>query len=118
MQPSYGLLPTREESAIFIQFKRTGGFAGLCVATDLDPDSLPAARAGAIRQMIREAGFFDLPAVFPALSQGADRFQYNLTIEDNGKRHSVEIHDTEDLPGSLKQLLKVLTDIARSRPEP
>ncbi|MGR9043715.1 MAG: protealysin inhibitor emfourin [Gammaproteobacteria bacterium] len=82
----------------------------------MDPESLPTEQAQAIRRLINEVGFFDLPGFFPASGQGADRFQYNLTIEDDGKRHSVEIHDTETLPEPLKQLLKVLTDIARSRP--
>ena len=65
--------------------------------------------------MVQEAGFFELPAVIAASSRGADRFQYNLTVEDNGKRHSVEIHETDTLPAPLKLLH--LTEIARTHPQ-
>ena len=99
-----------------ILFERSGGFAGLRIKADIDIESLPFEQAENIRRMLQEAGFFDLPAVVPALPHGADRFQYNLAIEDNGKHHSVEIHETETLPEPLKPLLKLLMEIARSHP--
>ncbi|MGR9117044.1 MAG: protealysin inhibitor emfourin [Gammaproteobacteria bacterium] len=103
-----------EDNTIKIIFERSGGFAGLRIKTEMDTGSLAIEQATAIHNMIQEAGFFDLPAVVAASKLGADRFQYNLTIEENGKRHSVVIHDNETMPESLKPLLRHLTELARS----
>src|SRR5262249_3368362 len=44
---------------------------------------------------LEEARFFELPAVLNE-PQGADLFQYNLTVEMDGRRHAVRWYDGAD----------------------
>jgi hypothetical protein len=97
-----------------ISFKRSGGFAGLTLAADLDTASLPLNEAHKVQRMVEEAGFFDLPASIPAPAQGADAFQYVVTVEDEGKRHTVRTNDLT-VPDALWPLLEYLTKTARTK---
>jgi hypothetical protein len=49
-------------------------------------------------------GFFELPAEIPNSRPGADRFQYQLSIEEAGVRHSVKV-DEANLPDTLRPLI-------------
>ena len=95
-----------------IQFERTGGFAGMTVRGDIDTDSLPAEEAQALRKMIEAADVYSLPAKLASPTPGADRFQYTLTIEDEGRRHTVELGEGA-ASDALRALLRRLTVLAR-----
>ena len=88
------------------------------IKTKIDTASLPLEQAQNIQKWVQDADFFSLPASMPIPSKGADRFQYNLTIEDKGQHHSVELHEADTLPEPLKQLIKLIMEIARNNPAP
>jgi hypothetical protein len=94
-----------------ISFERSGGFAGLTLEADLDTTSLPLNEAHNIQRMVEEAGFFELPASIPAPARGADASQYVVTVEDEGKRHTVRTNDLT-VPADLWPLLEYLTKTA------
>ena len=97
-----------------IQFERSGGVAGMRMATTVNTDALPAAEAQMLREMVDKAKFFDLPAVLATAKQGVDRFQYRLTVETGGRRHTVETGEAA-APKTLQPLLQRLGEMARQR---
>lgn len=96
-----------------IEFERSGGFAGILVQATVDADSLPRLEAEKLDKLVEEANFFDLPAHITAPSQGADQFEYKVTVERGGQRHTVETSD-QAAPDALRPLLRELTLRARS----
>jgi hypothetical protein len=96
-----------------IEFERTGGFAGMRVAATIDTETLPPDEARAVREMVGAARFFDLPAKITSPTPGADQFQYRLTVEAEGRKHTVEVGDAS-APEALQPLLRRLTLLARS----
>jgi len=64
--------------------------------------------------MFDSADFFMLPAAVPSSRQGADRFQYVVTAERAGNRHSVRTTD-KAAPKALRDLLDALTKISMGR---
>lgn len=58
-------------------------------AVSLDKESFHPEEGKKLQEMINAAGFFDLPAKFPAPKKGADYFQYAITVELEGKKHTV-----------------------------
>lgn len=97
---------------MLIQFERTGGFAGLRTAVTLNTDSLPLEEAQKLHELVEGAGFFEIPEKFPPPKRGADYFQYKLTVEKEGKKHTVEVSEPAVSP-KLRPLLESLIKHAR-----
>jgi hypothetical protein len=96
-----------------IDFMRSGGFAGMRLATLIDTDTLPSTEADRLRRLIEEAGFFDLPTPLKSNTPGGDRFQYRIKVEEEGKRKEV-FADEAAVPENLRPLIDYLADWARS----
>ena len=94
-----------------IHFERTGGFAGMRVAATIDTATLAPEEAQKLQEQVAAAKFFHLPASIPAQT-GADSFHYQVTIEDQGQRHTLVVGESAASP-ELKALLRDLTRIAR-----
>ena len=97
-----------------IHLERSGGFAGMLVSTPLDTADLPADEAQALREMIHQAGFFELPENLAAEAGGADRFLYTLMVESEGQQHTVQVGEIS-APPELQPLLRKLTMMARGQ---
>lgn len=97
-----------------IQFERTGGFAGMHLNYMVNTDSLPQDEIDVLQEEIEEACFFDLPAKIHDPSAGNDRFEYQITIRDGAKQHSVVVGDAE-LDDALRPLVQHLEILARTR---
>jgi hypothetical protein len=99
---------------MLIFFERSGGFAGRTMTVEFDTTSLPPDEVEKIHQMVEEADFFHLPASLPPPAASADVFEYVVTIEEQGKRHTVRTaHMTA--PDALRRLLEYLTQVARAK---
>lgn len=96
-----------------IDFERTGGFAGMRLAATIDTATLPADQADSLQSLIDQAHFFDLPAKIPAPPNVVDQFNYRVTLEAEGKRHTVEVGEASASP-AVQALLQQLTLLARS----
>jgi len=98
--------PVRDElPAIRVEFMKSGGIAGLHFPPmTIDSTKLSAQDARKLAQLIAEVRFFDRPQLYPA--HGADLFVYTITVEQNGKRHSVSY---DDAPAELKLLIDWLS---------
>jgi len=95
-----------------IHFERSGGLAGMRTVATLDTDSLPSDEARQIQAMVDNARFFDLPLKSPKPKKGADYFQYKLTVETEGRKHTVETNDATMQP-ALRPLIDFLVKKAR-----
>lgn len=95
-------------------FERTGGFAGITMTKVFDTNTLPEGEANQLHQLVDAADFFRLPATITSASPQPDRFVYELTVEDNGKQHTVEVSE-QAVPGTLRPLIEWLMAAARRR---
>ncbi|MEH1944371.1 MAG: protealysin inhibitor emfourin [Nostoc sp.] len=93
-----------------ISFERTGGFAGITKKTTVDTDTLPPNEANTLPQLVEAADLFRLPEHITSPNSQSDRFQYKLTVEDNGKQHTVTVGEAA-LPGTLRPLIEWLQNI-------
>ena len=89
-----------------ITVERTGGFTGIPLSKTVDSATLSQQEATRLHQMMAAANFFELPSTILSTPQ-PDRFQYQITIEQEGKRHSVTVGETT-VPANLKPLLNWL----------
>ena len=92
-----------------IEFRRSGGLAGLSVRLALESAELPAAEREALEQLIARARVFERAE--SRTRPRPDGFQYDLAIEQGGRRHTLCVHDPVD--ESLAPLLERLTALAR-----
>ncbi len=97
-----------------ITFERSGGFAGIRLRKTLDTDALPPEEGLKLRQMVEAAGFFSLPPSIISEKPGADRFQYQITIENGSQSHTVLVEE-EAASKELRALLTYLTTLARRK---
>jgi Emfourin len=93
---------------MLIQFERRGGFAGIRKDTKLNSEAISSKEAKELLELIDKADFFNLSEKFPLPKKGADYFQYRLTIEKEGKKHTVEVTDPA-VPATLRPLLQFLS---------
>ncbi|MCS6924450.1 MAG: hypothetical protein NZ578_00980 [Candidatus Binatia bacterium] len=100
-----------------IRFKTEGGiahFPGLSQPVTIDCDQLPTQEAREVEQLVADARFFALPAGAGAGRQGAaDYRHYTITVEAEGRRHTVQVSDPVADP-ALQRLVAYLQAKARA----
>jgi hypothetical protein len=97
-----------------IKFERTGGFAGIRVAADIDLDDLPREQADQLRELLHEVNFDELPEKLMKGNQVPDGFTYSITVESEKVEHTVLTSDTS-APAKMQPLLELLYQIARQQ---
>jgi hypothetical protein len=98
-----------------IRFERSGGFAGRVMTVDVDTASLGEDERASLALLVERADFFALPtAITETETRGADRFHYRITIETDGRSHTVDTSEGA-APTALVPLLEWL-DAAARRP--
>ena len=94
-----------------IQLKIEGGiafFPGLSKPIMIDSDQLPQQESDELKRLVNATRFFDLPTAMGSPSPGAaDYRQYTITIQDEGKQHTVHLTDLIEDP-DLQALLTYL----------
>jgi len=93
-----------------VTVERSGGLAGLRVASQASSDGLSAEAGQKLSSLVEAAGFFHLPEVLAPARQGADRFQYKIGVESEGQSHTIAAEESA-LPAELRELVNwVLTN--------
>ena len=80
--------------------------------TAVDEKDLAPGEAQKLRQLIEEADFFNSPGKMMSRSPQPDRFQYELSLEEKGRQHTVTMSE-EAMPAKLKPLVQWLIEKAR-----
>jgi hypothetical protein len=63
-----------------ILLERSGGFAGIKKKAEVDSEALSKEDSAELERLVEAAGILNQPAAPAGPPQGADQFQYNLTI--------------------------------------
>jgi len=83
-------------------------FPGLSKPITIDSDTLLKQESDELKRLVNATHFFALPAVMGSPSPGAaDYRQYTITIQDEGKQHTVHLTDLIENP-NLQALLTYL----------
>jgi hypothetical protein len=96
-----------------IEYARSGGFAGIQLATTVDTDDLQPGDAALLEDAVASADFFGLPRRLVSAGPGADRFEYHLVVEDGDRRHEVQVGEAM-VSDALRPLLEHMSMLART----
>jgi emfourin len=91
--------------------KKTGGIAGLKISAEVDSKQLSPAEVQEMEKLVERARLFDQPAK-PSVGATPDQFQYEITVEDQGMRHSFATNDAA-ASDELLDLVDWLIAVAR-----
>ncbi len=86
-----------------ITLEQSGGFAGLLITKTIDTHDLSSAEARQLEQWVKESNFFQLTSIVEASPQ-PDRFGYTLSIEMEGRTHSIEVSET-NMPEKVRSII-------------
>ena len=95
-----------------IKFERTGGFAGIRLAAEIDMDDLPDDQKREIIELIDEADFDDLAKTLSNKKPVPDAFNYSITVKSREKEYQV-VADEASLPDDLQPLIELLERTAK-----
>jgi hypothetical protein len=96
-----------------IKYERTGGFTGMRIAADIEPDNLPEEQARTLLDLLDDMDFDELPEHLTN-DAGADQFTYTITVETKKWEHTIVTGDAS-APEKLQQLLEILNRLARKQ---
>ena len=97
-----------------IKFERTGGFAGIRLAADIELDDLPQDQVRQILELLDDLDFDELPEQILGDHQIADGFTYSVTVITEESQHTVIASETS-APEKLGSMFEILTQIARQQ---
>ena len=101
------LIVFAEGTTLRIEFQQSGGFGAIKrPMTVIDDSSLAGQQAPTWLHLVDEAHFFDLPEMVHS-GPGRDRFQYRVTVDHNGRKHTVRVNEGA-IPPSLQPLIEHL----------
>ncbi len=90
-----------------VEVRRSGGFAGRVTEHTADAEALDQPAAEELRRLVAALEVADPPA--DARSRGADRFQYDVTVQQGAGRRRFSADD-----GALAPELRALVQFVRS----
>jgi hypothetical protein len=96
-----------------IKLERSGGFTGIPQTHSVSTDQLPEDEARQVSDLVQQSGFYELPPAIRSVQPGADRFQYDITVEGERGTHTVTV-DEGAVPSLLRPLLEWMKKSARA----
>ncbi|HEX5840031.1 MAG TPA: protealysin inhibitor emfourin [Anaerolineales bacterium] len=97
-----------------IKYERTGGFMGLNLHADFQPDDLPEEQARPLMDLLDEMDFDELPERLMGDSTQGDQFTYVITVETPKGERTIVVGDTS-ASAEMQELLRLLDRIARRK---
>jgi hypothetical protein len=98
-----------------VSITRGGGLAGVATKTRVSSDALPPERADELREHVERASVFDLPERVEGAGRMADAMSYKLTVEHDGREHTVRLSE-DAVPDGVRDLV-AFVDSAPEREE-
>lgn len=93
---------------IRIRVTRSGGFAGIATHGEVDTSTLPTDQANEVAELLSRVDMAALRASStahpPGQGRGADRFQYDITVQQGDQHYSMSLPESA-VPPELKPLL-------------
>src|SRR5215217_1944077 len=90
-----------------IKYERTGGFAGMRIATDFKLDELSEEQARALLDLLDDIDFTHLPENLTSESSMPDQFTYKITVETKKREHTVTAGDAS-APEKFQELVHLV----------
>ena len=97
-----------------IQFERTGGFAGIRLAAEIEVNELPEDQKREILELLDEMDFDELPEKLANKMPIPDEFVYSITVESDDKKYNVTGGESS-LPQDMNPLLEILGKITKQK---
>jgi hypothetical protein len=95
-----------------VEFRRSGGFAGIDMTATVDASELPTEQAELLTQLMTQRPVAPAAGAAPG---AADQFSYDVTLHDGQRTRT--LHWTEaEVPDEVKPVLTSLT--IRAKPAP
>ncbi|WP_433684081.1 protealysin inhibitor emfourin [Nocardia sp. CA-119907] len=98
---------------VHLEFRRSGGLAGIEMTTSVDARDLPAEQAPVITDLLNDTLLEQDTTTYPPAMP--DQFDYELTVTD-GHRTSTYHWTDPQIPDAAQPLVAELAE--RSRPDP
>jgi len=95
-----------------IKFERTGGFAGIRLAANIDVNELPDDEKKEIVDLLDEMDFEDLPEKLAGKMPIPDEFVYSIVVESQKREYKVLAGESA-LPQDMHPLIEKLEGIAK-----
>ena len=92
-----------------IRFESGGGLEGIFTEKTIDTRTMHADDSSVLEKLVASSNFFELPKFVKSDINGADFFNYKITVEMGEKRHTIERNDL-----TLETRLQPLFDYLRS----
>jgi hypothetical protein len=99
---------------MIVRLVKSGGIAGLKVRAEVDSEQNAPAQQREMEKLVEAAKLFDQPAK-PGGRAMPDQFQYEITVEDEGKTHSFVTNEAA-ASDELLELVDWLIAAAKTRP--
>ncbi len=90
-----------------VDFERSGGFSGITISRSVIAKDLSADEAKNLSKLIQDADFFGLPSSITSRSPQPDRFQYQLTVKECSRQHTINVSE-QAMPAKLELLVNYL----------
>lgn len=97
-----------------IKYERTGGFAGMRLSADIEPDKLSDEQIRPLLDLLDDMDFDELPEQLMGESSVSDQFTYQITVRTSKWEHTVVTGDAS-APEKLQELLRLLDRMAKRR---
>jgi hypothetical protein len=93
-----------------IEFRQSGGFAGLVKSIAIDIDKIPVGEAKVLQSLVNRSKFFNLPE--PVQRGMPDEEQIFITVEMTGRSRTIFM-STSAVTDDLKPLIQYLVSRAK-----
>jgi hypothetical protein len=97
-----------------IKFERTGGFAGIRLAAEVEMDNLPEDEKRELIKILDDADFDELPKKLAGKMPIPDEFVYFITVNSRENEYQV-VTGESSLPDDLQPLIEILESIAKKQ---
>ncbi|HKI54808.1 MAG TPA: protealysin inhibitor emfourin [Anaerolineales bacterium] len=97
-----------------IHFERTGGFAGIRLAAEIEVNELPDDQKHEILELLDEMDFDELPEKPGNKMPIPDEFFYSVTVESDSREYKVSGGESS-LPQDMAPLLDILGSITKQK---
>jgi hypothetical protein len=111
---SFTAIGAMENKLMKVSLERSGGVTGIPITTMVDVTNLPLVEADQLRQLVEAADFFNYPTLITSENSLPDRFQYQIAVENDHRKHSITVGEAV-IPDKLRPLIDFVMKVGRRK---